>query len=616
MQRPLLPPLISVMAGITAGLVLEIPYSWLAAGLLAGLGAFLFGAWKGLKCLIMTAVMAIMFALSILNISLYLHDKPGSAHIVHHVQPDPLTVEGLLSAPPQVFQDRTQLVVASQKLRILDNAIPVNGKILLNVVTDDTFRYGQVIRFKTKLKLPHNFNNPGGFDYERTLRFRGILVHGFINNPSQIIVLRENQGNPLRTRLEAFRDHLKTLIRENAASPAGDIIQALILGDQKKIPNEIREQFNRTGTAHIIAISGFHVGIIAFLSILLVRMIMKSSPYLLLRFNITKVSLSFSLIPVTIFTLIAGMGISVVRAAIMALAFLVAVLLGKTRDLYNALALAGLVILIVYPPSLFDISFQLSFSAVAAILFITPKLTALIPRPADESGSGVKLFMRRRLHDIALFMIVSISATLGTLPLVAFYFNRVSLITLPANLLVVPILGMLALPVCVAVIAAAPLSSSLAVWLIKISAFLVDIALSVLAYLASFSWASFHVATPDRTEIIAYYLIMLIFFTLLDHWTKRRRDPPSGSEKLFRRERMLWATLAGMIVFLFGYALYGHLAETQNRDLRVTAIDVGQGSATLVRFPGGRKMLVDGGGFFNDDFDVGRYVGQPAVAKL
>lgn len=611
MQRPLLPLLIAVMAGIASGFVLEIPPLWLTAGLIAGLGATLVGARKGLKYLIMTAAMFVMFVLSILNINLYLYEKPDPAHIVHHAGPEPLTVEGLISAPPQVFPDKTRLIVSSQRLRIQDTVIPVNGKILLNVVTDEPFRYGQVIRFKTKLKLPHNFHNAGGFDYAGTLRVRGILVHGFINNPAHIIILRENQGHPLRLRLEAFRYQLKTLIRANAASPAGDIIQALILGDQREIPKDIRDQFNRTGTAHIIAISGFHVGIIAFLSILLVRMLMKTSQYLLLRFNITKVSMAFSFVPIAVFALIAGMGISVVRAAIMALAFLVAIFLGKERDLYNTLALAGLVILAVYPPSLFDISFQLSFSAVAAILFITPKLTALIPKPAAEGKSGVEIFIRRRLHDIALFMIVSVSATLGTLPLVVLYFNRMSLITLPANLVVVPILGMLALPVCVAVIVAAPLSATLAVWLIKISAFLVDIALSVLAYFASVSWASFYVVTPDKPEIIAYYLLLLIFFMLLDRWTKRRQDPPSGSETFFRRDWMLKGALAGLSVFLFGYALQGHLSETQNHDLRITAIDVGQGSSTLVRFPGGRKMLVDGGGFFNDDFDIGRYVVAP-----
>ena len=611
MQRPLLPLLIAVIAGISSGYIFEMPGLWLLTGLILALIAILFSLWRGLKYLIMPAAMIVTFVLSVLNINLYLYEKPGPAHIVQHAGTDLLTVEGLISAPPQVFPDKIQLIVSSQRLRTHDTVIPVNGKILLNCATDDIFRYGQIIRFKTKLKIPRSFHNPGGFDYEKYLRFKGILVQGFINNPANLIILRENQGQPLRMQLEAFRRHLKTVIRANAGSPAGEIIQAMILGDQKEIPKEIQDQFNRTGVSHILAISGFNVGIIAFFSILIIRTIMKTSEYLLLRFNITKVSLALSFIPIAIFTLIAGMGISVVRAAIMALAFLIAILLGKERDLYHTLALAALLILVVWPPSLFDISFQLSFSAVAAILFMTPKLTALIPKPPVAGKPRIQLFIYRRLYDIALFMIVSVSATLGTLPLVVFYFNRMSLITLPANLVVVPILGIMALPVSMTIIVAAPFSASLAAWLIKISAFLVDISLFVVEYFASLSWASYYVATPNAFEIIVYCLLLLILFGLMDNWIKGRRDPPSGRETFLRRGRILKGVLAGVIIFFFGYLLYGHLINIQNRDLRITAIDVGQGSSTLVRFPGGKNMLIDGGGFFNDDFDIGKYVVAP-----
>jgi len=117
-----------------------------------------------------------------------------------------------------------------------------------------------------------------------------ILVRGFINNPANIIVLRENQGNPLKLSLERFRSDLKKLIRENSPSPYGEIVQAMILGDQKEIPPEVMDKFNQTGTSHIIAISGFNVGIIAIFSIFLFRILMKSSEVLLLKFNIVKIS--------------------------------------------------------------------------------------------------------------------------------------------------------------------------------------------------------------------------------------------------------------------------------------------------------------------------------------
>ncbi|MFH1081153.1 MAG: DNA internalization-related competence protein ComEC/Rec2 [Pseudomonadota bacterium] len=587
------------------------PRSWLLAGLVLCLVALRLYIRKGLKDLILPAAMIVTFMLSAVNIHLYFYEKPDPGHIVHHAGPDILTIEGLITAPPKHFPEKTQMIVSAQRLRTKGAVIPVHGNILLNCVTGASLQYGQIIRFKTKLKIPHNFYNPGRFDYEKHLRFKDILVHGFISNPTHIVMLRENQGHPLRMQIEAFRYQLKTIIRTYSGSPTGEIIQALILGDQHEIPKTVREQFNRTGVSHILAISGFHVGIIAFFSILMVRMIMRTSEYLLLRFNITKVSMALSFIPVAVFALIAGMGISVVRATLMAFAFLVAIFLGKERDLYHVLALAALLILVACPPSLFDISFQLSFSAVAAILFITPKLTALIPKPPREGRPKTQLFIYRRLYDIALFVIVSVSATLGTLPLVIFNFNRISLITIPANLVVVPILGLLALPVCMAIVPAALLSTTLTIWLVKLSSLLVEMAVLMVDYFASISWAAYYVFTPNAIEIIAYVLLLLILFSLIDNRTKRRHALPSEIESLSRRSRKLKGALAGLMLFLSGYLLYSHLIDTQNRDLRITAIDVGQGSSTLIRFPGGKKMLIDGGGFFNDEFDIGRYVVAP-----
>ncbi len=611
MQRPLLPLLIAVMAGISSGYLFEMPRLWLMAGLVLGLVAFLLCVWKGFRYLILPAAMIVTFMLSVQNMHLYLYEKPDPAHIVNHAGPDILTVEGLITAPPKQFQDKTQVIVSVQRLWKNGAVIAVHGKILLNCVIDASFRYGQIIRFKTKLKIPRNFHNPGGFDYEKYLRFKGILVHGFISNPTHLVMLRENQGQPLRMQLETFRHQLKAIIRSYSESPASGMIQALILGDQHEIPKTVRDQFNRTGVSHILAISGFHVGIIAFISILMVRMIMRTSEYLLLRFNITKVSMALSFIPVFVFALIAGMGISVVRATIMALAFLVSIFLGKERDLYHTLALAALLILVVWPPSLFDISFQLSFSAVAAILFITPKLTALIPKPPREGRPKTLLFIYRRLYDIALFVIVSVSATLGTLPLVIFYFNRISIITIPANLVVVPILGMLALPVCMAIVPASLFSTTLTAWLVKLSAFLVQLAVRIVDFFASIPWAAYYVVTPNAIEIIVYVLLLLILFSLIDNRTKRRSALTSESESLSRRGILLTGMLVGLMFFFFAYLLYGNFTETQNRDLRITAIDVGQGNSTLIRFPGSKKMLIDGGGFFNDEFDIGRYVVAP-----
>ncbi len=611
MQRPLTPLLIAAMAGIVTGFLKEIPDQGLLIGLVAAFTGMLIALRKRQEWALHVAIAASMFLMSVLAINQDLYQKPGPHHISRYVHEGRLVIDGVVSENPRASAEKTALTVSVFRIRKDDALLPVEGKVLLNTATGETYKYGDVIRFRTKLKRPHNFYNPGGFDYERYLRLRGVLVRGFIDNPANIIVLREDQGNRLRLSLERFRRSLKTLIRENSPSPYGEIVQAMILGDQKEIPPEMMEKFNQTGTSHIIAISGFNVGIIAVFSVFLFRFIIKFSETLLLRFNIVKLSTAFSFLPIAIFTFIAGMGVSVVRATIMALALLAAVLLGKVRDLYNTLALAALVILILSPASLFDLSFQLSFTAVAAILFISPKLAALVPKPDPAELSAHKRICGRIVYDAALFLIVSVSATLGTLPLIVYYFNRVSVISLPANLAVVPIMGIMALPVCMAIILAAPLCSPLAVLLVKISTFLVKISVTLVDFFASLPGSSIFVTTPSLAELAGYYLLMMAIFALMGLRAGGKRGPLQTGKPAARKITGLKVAIGALSLLVLVSAACRHTADLRERQLRITAIDVGQGSATLVQFPHGKRMLIDGGGSYEESFDIGRYVVAP-----
>ena len=288
---------------------------------------------------------------------------------------------------PQVSPEKTELVVSVSRILRRGKYLPVSGRVLLNIREPYPFRYGDFIRFHTRLRIPRNFHNPGGFDYETYLRFRGILVRGFIKDASGFVVLRRDRGNPLRTALEHFRDLIRNAILEKAPGTEGKIIQAMILGDQKEIPKEVMEKFNRTGTTHIIAISGFNIGMVAIFALFLARLCLKAE-YLLLRWNIARISMLFAILVVILYTFIAGAGISVVRASIMVTVFLGAIILNREGDLYNTLSLAAFLILILTPYSLFDISFQLSFAAVASLIFFMPKWLALLPAPPPKEAAG------------------------------------------------------------------------------------------------------------------------------------------------------------------------------------------------------------------------------------
>jgi competence protein ComEC len=600
------------MMGISLSSLLPIPDTPIQLGLVSLLFTALLVSAKTRRRILTPLLLMSFFLVGILAMNGDLYPHTGGDHMRNYVTNEKMTVEGTICDNPRVSPDRTELIVSPSRILRNGQYFPASGKLLLNIGETCRFRYGDVIRFTSKLRLPHNFGNPGGFDYERYLGFKGILVRGFVNDASGIVVLRSESGNPIRIRLERFRDRVRKSIEDTAAYTEGKIIQAMILGDQKEIPKETMDKFNRTGTTHIIAISGFNIGIVAVFSLFILRLLLKSSEYLLLRWNAVTISTCFAILVVILYTFIAGSGISVIRASVMVVLFMVAILINRERDLYNTLALAAFLILIASPSSLFDISFQLSFAAVASLLFLMPRLTVLLP-PSLAAGCSparketlLSQGLRKSLRILILFFFASLAATLGTLPLVLLYFNRLSLITLVANLLVVPILGIIAVPVCMLIVLAVPVSSALAYYIILASELLVKISLTIVDELAALPWSSVYVATPTFIEIGAFYLLLIASGFWLDASRNKKQSIPS------RTSSYMWKTVfAFLILFFIIDGFWLHRRGLHQDRLAFTAVDVGQGSATLIQFPGGKRMMLDGGGFFDESFDVGKYVLAP-----
>jgi competence protein ComEC len=539
---------------------------------------------------------SIFFLLGFFSIQLYLHPQHPPFHISHFTGPDRISLEGIIDRPPECSRGRTQLFIRSQKVILSNHHIPADGFLLIFLKEEDSsLQVGDRLRCLCKLYPPHGFHNPGGFSYERHLAFEQVYTIGFLSEEKGLVKLGERFKNPFLLQVESWRDHIRDFLEREAHPLSAGIFKALVLGEQGDIPEEVKEHFIVTGIAHLLAISGDHLGIVALLSFSLLIWILKRSEFLLLTIDVKKWAAALTIPCLLLYTFIAGGGISVIRATIMVITFFLSILFNRERNLLHTLALAAFLILIFSPPSLFDASFQLSFIAVLSILYLVPRLLKnlkweeifLLPKI-----SWKKIILK---YFLLSFLVTGV-AILGTTPLVALHFNRFSPIGFFTNLFFIPWVGFIIVPLSLIASLFSFFFSPLAILLIHINNWIALILLKVVAFFASIPHASLFVSTPTVFEIILFYLLL---FSVI-HLQKGKKI------------RYLFVGIC--LVFVFDLTFW-NLKDSFQKDLRLTFIDVGHGDSILIEFPRGKKMLIDGGGLYEDRFDIGKNVIAPFLWK-
>jgi len=373
--------------------------------------------------------------------------------------------------------------------------------------------------------------------------------------------------------IHAARRRLAQLVDAAGSQTATDekaVLRALVFGDRSGIDDGLRERFNRAGVGHLLAISGLHVGIVATLAFAVFRWVFSFFPFLLWRGWGRQWAAAVTLVPVLAYGLLAGMSPSTQRAEFMVVLFLAALILGRSQDILNTLAVAALVILAFFPPALFSISFQLSFAAVLAIVYGLEKIGA--------TEEPVRSSAKRAGRRLGGFVLVSALAIAGTAPVVLLHFNQTSVVGIAANLFLVPLVGFVVVPaglVSASVSLFFEPAAALGFWLsIKI----LHLALMGVDFFSGLSFAAVKTVTPSPVEVFLYYLTGWALLNL-------------------RKTTVAPWVLATAILLAAGDGLYWSYQRFWHRDLKVTAIDVGQGGCTLMELPGGGVVLYDGGGF-------------------
>ncbi len=580
--RPLIPVLLALICGISAGLYLP----GLSGTFLAIIVVFIASAFfvcKERKVRLLP--LALFFVLGYWSLQGWIAPDLRSSNVSRYIDDKPWHIIGTIDGHPQCFPDRTRFTLDVETLTRKQMSYPVTGAIRVTIRANvEGLRSGDRVACLAKLKEIRNFNNPGGFNYERYMAFRGITASAYVSKKELLVKLSASKTGWLSKSLNRSREAVSGLIERAAQQKeAGGLLKALIIGDRSEISRENREIFNRIGISHLLAISGLHIGMVATLAFFVFRYLLARSQRILLAAWVTRGAAVMCALPVLFYGFLAGMSPATQRAVIMVMVFLIALLLEREHDPINTLAVAALVILIISPTALFEISFQLSFVAVFSILYILRNL----PFVAKLRSSPFRVQKR-----LALFLLVSAAAILGTLPITLYYFNQTSVIGVFTNCLMVPLVGFLVVPLGLLAVLFLPVSATLSLWIMKAAVAIMQGGLSLAVLFSEIPFAAVKTVTPTLIEIGLYYALA---WALLN----------------FRKTRLAKVALIGIALVCLADVTYWATKRFGNQELRVTFIDVGQGNSALLELPGGRCMLVDGGGFYDNRFDVGARIVAP-----
>lgn len=329
----------------------------------------------------------------------------------------PVSLVGYVDEEPDIKGDRTQLVFRAKELIVPDKTLAVDERTLIYTNTFPKYKFGDQLLISGVLKTPQNFADD--FDYVTYLKKQNIRTVVSFPKISKEGSLQsgffERARVGLYKKIFELKNKFELAINRSISEPNASFVNGILLGSRQNIPEEIKEAFNKTGTTHILAISGYNIMIISWA-------VLAGLVYFFKRRTAFWISIGI----IILFTILTGASASVVRASLMGLLLLFANGYGRIYDAKNSIILAGAVMIFINPFVLsFDVGFQLSFLAVAGLLFLHPYLNRKTTKISELGGT----------KELAL---MTISAQVFVLPLLIYYFHQFSLWSLPANIMILP----------------------------------------------------------------------------------------------------------------------------------------------------------------------------------
>jgi len=535
-------PLVFVTIAFTIGIIFESIFSiplWL---LLPILLVFLVISFYAIIKKVSPSYLILLLSFLLGALTYQIRTLPASNEVSKFTDKGYLTIIGFIDDALSVKSGGVSFPLKVKEIRRGKNIISSSGRVYITISDQEAnLQYGDEIKVRGVLSEIQNYANPLMPSSRKIYSLHATFFEK----------LSSGGGNPLKklalTFSQKFNEVLLKILPEKEASLLGSVLLGSAVSP---LPQDLKNEYRKAGLIHLLVVSGTQVSILIGVCLAVFRTL--NLPLL-----VSVGATSFFNLMLVVVT---GGGPSILRAAIMGEITLIGLLFEKKKEFYTALALSALVLLIIDPMNLFDIGFQLSFAATWALVYIAPMLEKKIPA----------------------LLSISLAPIMATSPIIAFYFSQISTGAILSNLLVLPwvefmvilgfsttILGFFFLPLAQILGGTIWLMLSALDWITK--------------FVSSLPGACFYIKAPTLALIIGYYVGLIMMVEIL------RRE-----EKLIiTAKRIAFALLIAVSIIIWNRLA---LAETFDTDLTVTFIDVGQGDSILVETPGGKNVLIDGGG--------------------
>ena len=473
-----------------------------------------------------------------------------------------LLIAGTLAAPPDVRDTYANLRVSVTGVDTGGQTLAVHGLILARVPLGSQWHYGDTVRLRGHLQTPPRNED---FSYQDYLAHQGILSY---MPDAAATLLPFPGGNPLLRLIYTFKEHAVAHVYRIFPNPEASLLAGILLGDDNGLPASLQQAYQNTGTAHIIAISGFNIAILASLLVSLFGGLLGRR-----RGAVAAVA------GIVLYTLLVGATPSVVRAAIMGGLAILARQLGRRQNGLNTLAITAGVMTLINPNTLWDVGFQLSFAATLGLILYAQPLqdwfTRILARRFPLATA------QKISAPISTFMFFTLAAQLTTLPVMAYQFGRISLVSIIANPFVLPVQPALMVLAGLAVLLSfiyLPLGQ-LAAW----------IAWPLAAYTDRV--VEFFNRLPHGTIVLGEFsfLFVVLFFGILFILTF------AGPRLKQALRPVLAPSMALSALAVTGFLVWSAAFLRPDGRLHLTFLDVGSADAILIQTPSGRSVLVNGG---------------------